>query len=102
MNRERFKAAEIVNKVRSLRSETGYLALVGLYWLKDGRHAFGSAPARAPGVETACGVGIWSGRRITCTERAAVERVTEPVPTTGLRLRWSVPRRDCCSTTTIR
>ena len=29
---------------RSLRSETGYLALVGLYWLKDGRHAFGSAP----------------------------------------------------------
>ncbi len=29
----------------SLRSETGYLALAGLYWLEEGSHTFGSNPS---------------------------------------------------------
>ena len=32
------------HREQSLRSETGYLALAGLYWLKDGSQSFGSAP----------------------------------------------------------
>ena len=75
-------------RVADLTSETGWLTLVGLYWLSPGENTIGRAPSNTlvldhPNLATTAGTFVLSGDKITFTAKAGsgITHAGEPVTT---------------------
>lgn len=76
----------------SLRSETGWLTLVGLFWLRAGENRFGSAKdgvvvLDAPGVPADAGSFLLDGDKVRVTSRAGAALTLDGVPVGDRELR---------------
>ncbi|HVS65174.1 MAG TPA: DUF1684 domain-containing protein [Thermoanaerobaculia bacterium] len=86
-------------RIESLAADDGWLTLIGLYWLSEGRpETFGTAPENdivlpaRPSLEGApgtLGALLWDGERVTLEEAAdsALEVDGEPVGSAAIELR---------------
>jgi uncharacterized protein len=78
-------------RLASLTSDTGWLTLAGLYWLKPGNNSFGRAPGNAltldnPALAPTAGSFVLTGRRVRFVARpgSGVTHAGEPVSSLDL------------------
>jgi uncharacterized protein (DUF1684 family) len=78
-------------RVSELTGETGWLTLVGLFWLSPGENTFGRAPSNAlvldhPNLADTAGTFVLSGDRVTFTAKpgAGITHGGEPVTSIDL------------------
>jgi uncharacterized protein len=78
-------------RVADLMSDTGWLTLVGLFWLNTGENTFGRAPSNMlvldhPSLADTAGTFVLAGDRVTFTAKAGsgITQGGQPVTTIGL------------------
>jgi uncharacterized protein len=79
-------------RLASLTSDTGWLTLAGLYWLKPGNNSFGRAPDNAltldnPSLATTAGSFVLSGRQVLFVARPGSGVTHDGAPVGTLELR---------------
>lgn len=79
-------------RLASLTSDTGWLTLAGLFWLKDGDNSFGSAPSNAlrlenPALAPTAGTFVKNGKsvRFVAANKGGVTHKGKPVTTLDLQ-----------------
>lgn len=78
-------------RLSALTSDSGWLTLAGLFWLKDGNNSFGRAPSNMlsldhPALATEAGSFVVTGRTVRFTARPASGVTHDGQPVTALDL----------------